>query len=334
MESVMVPEQSDPHAVTEVRLLHDGDAEAVRKLFKEVFKHEMSPELWHWKYRAQDGHAVGVFRDGELVCHYGGAGATILFKGKSAKALQSVDLMVKPSVRHLIRKQSPFFLASVMFLEQFIGYGKPYLLGYGFPSRSAMALSERLGVFGPVGQMAEVSWQVDAPIKPDFFIRSIRVTLENFDRFRLALDELWVQFSSGMQDYIVVQKDASYVKQRYLQRPGIEYCIILARARFTGRALGIVVLKQEPERVLLMDIISSSRNFVSMLQMAMWQTGLLKRKTLVSWCNKIFVERFAINNMASRLLPFIIPANTWTPAPTPAELQDRWWLMPGDTDYL
>jgi hypothetical protein len=28
------------------------------------------------------------------------------------------------------------------------------------------------------------------------------------------------------------------------------------------------------------------------------------------------------------------PANIWTPGPAPEELNDRWWLLAGDTDYL
>jgi hypothetical protein len=335
MESVMVLEQPVIIDAMEVRPLHDGDTDAVRKLFKEVFQHDMSPELWQWKYRLQDGRAVGVFKNDELVCHYGGVGATIMYKGKLSKALQSVDLMVKPSARHGVRKKSAFFLASVMFVEQFLGYGKPYLLGYGFPSERAMGLSERMGIFAPVGQMAEVLWQGPASLNPaPLLVKTTQLTVANFFSHKAVLDELWRQFSEEMQNYILVQKDAAFLEQRYLRHPHIEYRIVLIKARLTGKALGTIVLKKEAERVLLMDCIGPCKNFPLMLGVAMRQALQMERPMLVAWCSKQFTERFAINGATTRLLPIITPANTWTTAPVPAELQDRWWLMPGDTDYL
>lgn len=335
----MTTEQPATADVTEVRVLHDADTETVRSLFREVFEHEISEELWHWKYRARDGHAVGVFINGELVGHYGGSSATILYKGKLAKALQSVDLMVKRSARHLVRKRSPYFLAGSMFLEQFVGYDKPYLLGYGFPNEPSMGISQRLGLFTPVGQLAEVSWQLDTQVAQTSLLtslltNSIRITRENFAPQRQAIDKLWQEFSAQLQDYVVVQKNAAYLEQRYLLHPDNEYVIVMMKARLTGRPLGLFVLKTEAERVLLMDVVAPFKNMQPLLQTALQQTLQLERKTLATWCNKIFVDQFAVNNATSKLLPVMTPANTWTPGPAPEELQDRWWLMPGDTDFL
>ncbi len=332
-------ERPDAADMTEVRVLHDADTETVRTLFREVFEHEISKELWQWKYRARDGHAVGVFINGEMVGHYGGASATILYKGKPAKALQSVDVMVKRSARHLVRKRSPYFLAGSMILEQFVGYDKPYLLGYGFPNEPSMGISQRLGLFTTIGQLAEVSWQVDPSVEQvsltsRLFTRSLRITMDNYGTHARSIDKLWQEFSAELQDYVIVQKNAAHLRYRYLLHPVNEYYTVLLSSRLSGKPLGLVVLKKEPERVLLMDLIAPLSNMEAVLQMAMQQTLLLGKNKLVTWCNKIFVERFAVKNAVSQLLPVMTPANTWTPGPAPEELQDRWWLMPGDTDFL
>jgi hypothetical protein len=335
MEIVMTLEQGDGTGLPETRILQDADAAAVRALFMEVFQQEMSAEFWHWKYRARDGCATGVFKNGELVAHYGGSGAAILFKGKSARALQVVDVMVKPAARHAVRKQSPFFLASSMFLEHFIGYDKPFLLGYGFPSNRAMGIAERLGIYAPVGRMFEISWTLDAQVKgPSPLYKVIGITPNNFDGHKHAIEQLWNEFRQEMQDYILVQKDAAYLEHRYLRHPKHTYIVLLAKARLTGKALGLLVLKQEPERTLLMDFIGSFARLPLLLHVAKWQSSKLEQKKLATWSSEIFVERFKDNSATATPLPITTPANIWTSAPRPEELHNRWWLMPGDTDFL
>ncbi len=331
----MAQEQSVATSLLEVRILHDADVEAVRNLFAEVFQKEISAELWHWKYRIQDGCAVGVFKNGALVGHYGGVGATICYKGESARAVQIVDVMVKPSSRQGVRKQSPFFLASTMFLEHFIGYGKPYLLGYGFPSNRAMGLAERLGIYAPIGSMFEISWPIEAHEKrPSILHTYVGISSGNIDTHTQALTELWGKFRLEMQDYIFVQKDPGYIEHRYLSNPANDYTVLLMKMRLTGKPLGLIVLKKEPERVLLMDFIGPFASLPSMLELARRQAMEWGERTLATWSSATFVERFADKAAIATPLPITTPANVWTAGPAPEELHNRWWLMPGDTDFL
>jgi hypothetical protein len=331
----MIQEQPVTGGLPEVRILEDADFEAVRNLFAEVFQKEMSAELWHWKYRVQDGHAVGVFKNGTLVGHYGGVGATIFYKGKSARALQIVDVMVKPSSRQAVRKHSPFFLASTMFLEHFIGYGKPYLLGYGFPSNRAMGIAERLGIYAPIGRMFEICWPIEAHEKrPSLLYTCTGISAANIREHSQALAQLWQQFRQEMQDYILVQKDAAYLEHRYLSNPANAYTVLLMKARLSGKALGLIVLKEESERVLLMDFIGPFASLPLMLKLARHRAMAWEKKQLTTWSSATFVERFAGRSAIATPLPITTPANIWTAAPTPEELDNRWWLMPGDTDFL
>jgi hypothetical protein len=216
-----------------------------------------------------------------------------------------------------------------------MGYDKPYLLGYGFPSDRHLRLAERMGIYAPVGRMFEISWTIDEHVKGlSPLHRSIAVTQANFDDHKPAIEQLWNEFRQEMQDYILVQKDAAYLEHRYLRHPKHTYTILLVKTRLTGKALGLIVLKKEPERILLMDFIGSFARLPVMLRLAKWQASKQEQKKLATWSGEIFVERFKDTAATSTALPITTPANIWTAAPSPEELHNRWWLMPGDTDFL
>jgi hypothetical protein len=138
------------------RAIGADDAPEVRRLFQLVFKKDMSPVHWDWKYGRSLSRAYGVFRDGELVAHYGGVGLDISLKGKLVQGVQIADVMVVPTVRQSVRRRSPFYLAASGFIETFVGIGEHFLFGYGFPNDRAMDLAERLKFYVRVGRMWEL----------------------------------------------------------------------------------------------------------------------------------------------------------------------------------
>ena len=320
------------------RQLDATDAPAMRSLFQNIFNKDMSAALWDWKYRrpqsGMESGAVGVFRDGALVCHYGGMGADIYYKGKAATAMQIVDVMVEPAVRGAVRKQSPFFLAGSAFLEQYIGFKQPYLLGYGFPSDRHLALAEHLQLYAPVGRMWELNWDLTAPPRQPLLQKVICVDAGNLAQHRAALNAVWGQLRADLGERIVVRKDAAFVEWRYLQHPQEQYTLLLLQRRFTGAPLGLCVLKQEAERVLLMDAIGALRHMPQLIRAAQAATWRGQCRKLATWCSAPDIARFGTDVTTTQPLPITTPANIWTVGPPPEELQDRWWLMPGDTDSL
>ncbi len=316
-----------------VRQLDASDAPAMRQLFQYVFKKDMSQALWDWKYRRALSATLGVFRDGELVAHYGGMGAEISLKGEPAKAIQVCDVMVNPSVRQAVRNGSPFFLSTSAFLERFIGYNQPFLLGYGFPSDRHMALAAHLGLYAPVGKMWELHWELTAPPRQPLLQTMVRVTPENFEAHRATLDALWQELCAGLGDRIVVRKDADFVAWRYLRHPQEWYEVLLVTQRFTGKPLGLCVLKPEAERVQLMDVIGPVRLMPQVMRSALVATWRLPQRKLYTWCSEPDTKSFGVVASAQPM-QITTPANIWTAGPSPEDLHNLWWLMPGDTDYL
>ncbi len=316
-----------------VRPLAAAEAPAMRQLFQRVFMKEMSQPLWNWKYARPQSAALGVWRDGELVAHYGGMGTVIWCKGKPATAIQIVDVMVNPSVRGAVRNQSPFFVATRAFLEQYIGHEQPYLLGYGFPSDRHMALAAHLKLYAPVGSMWELNWEVAPPPGLPLLQKAVVIDADNLERHRAALNLLWEQLRADLGERIVVHKDAAFVEWRYLQHPQERYEVLLLTQRITGTPLGLCVVKAEAERVLLMDTIGPLRHLPQLVQAAQAATWRLQKRKLVTWCSAPDITCFGATSSA-QALAITTPANIWTPGPAPEELHNRWWLLPGDTDYL
>jgi hypothetical protein len=331
----------------DVRPLDESDSDAMRQLFGEVFGHAMSAPFRNWKYRAGASCALGVFSAGELVAHYGGIGAEISFRGQPATAVQIVDVMVKPAARKAIRKHSPFFLAGSAFLDHYIGFDKPWLLGYGFPSDRHMALAAHLRLYAPVGRMWELRWALGAADAkgPGLLEKLLPLDGAGLARHGAAIDALWQALQQDFREGIVVKKDAAHIARRYLQHPEKKYLVYLLAHRLTRTPQGLMVLKQDAQKMLLMDYVGPLRNLPAVLRLAKYQARRQGCSELGTWCGEKFLGCFGaaagaatdaptFGAVVAKALPITTPANIWTAGPTPEELQNRWWLMPGDTDFL
>jgi hypothetical protein len=323
---------------SELRLgdIDASNAAEMRSMFERIFAKPMSEAFWRWKYRADRGHALGVWQGDRLVAHYGGIGADIVMDGKASRAVQIVDVMVDPAVRNSVRKTSPFFLATSTFLNRFIGYKQPYLLGYGFPSHRHLQLAERLNLYAAVGEMSELQLSAKAAKLDRLLYRWQQVPGHLLQKHESTLNRLWQQMQQSLPAAILVRKDVERLRYRYVEHPEHQYEFWLLRRRLTNKALAVVVLKPEPGRVLLMDVIAD----LAALPNALMQTARLVQQRwqqpLAAWLSTAQVPSLRLSDRYVQVkpLPICTPANIWTEGPQPAELKDRWWLMAGDTDFL
>jgi hypothetical protein len=314
--------------------INEHNADAMRDLFRKVFNNEISEAVWRWKYLPTNAHSIGVWLGDELVAHYGGIGAEIVMDGKPAKAIQIVDVMVLPAARHGVRSQSPFYLAGSDFLDRFIGYQQPYLLGYGFPSNRHLHLAEHLKLYASVGSITELSITKAASRWYDCFWTWQALTQANIQQHAAALEQVWRAMQYSLPNAILVCKNAQRLRYRYLQHPEQQYQLYLLRHRVTNSLQAVVVLKQEAARVLLMDVVCEHQRLATVLRrcavLAKNQFGL----PLAAWLSTAYAQALARDGIQLTELPIATPANIRTLGPSPAELQDRWWLMAGDTDFL
>ena len=125
----------------------------------------MPPELWCWKYQGLDTLGGLARRHGRAIAFYGAMPRAIHLFGSPATVVQIGDVMVLPEERGILKRQGPFFLAATSFIERFIGYGKTYPFGFGFPSERAYRLAAHLGLYDKVGELKRVSWPALQPAR-------------------------------------------------------------------------------------------------------------------------------------------------------------------------
>ncbi len=316
-----------------VRIANKNDAPSVCNLFKKIFQQEMTPEHWRWKYDRPYSREIVVYKNNNLVAHYGGVGSQVLLAGKESTAIQITDLMVDPAARNTVRSASPFYLSAKYFLESFVGYEKAFLLAYGFPSDRAMALSEKLALFAPVGKMWEASWQVK---KTDKCLKGkiIQLDKNNFSSVEKKINSLWEKTAKAFNQYYLCKKDADYFNWRYLNHPSKHYSLYLVESRITRKPKALFVLKQESDKCMLMDILGNPLHTESIIGVVMNISAQQQCPDLSTWHSNSFSELFSVHGSKQKELPIIIPANTCSEGPATDTQTNRWWFMPGDTDYL
>jgi hypothetical protein len=298
-------------------------------LFKVCFGHEMSQAHWDWKYSGHDLAGVGVFSSSTLVGFYGCLPRQVLNRGVACHALQIGDVMVHPSERGVLTRQGPFYLSCTTLLEQLMGFDRPYLLGFGFPNQKALKLATRQGLYESVDQIAETHWPVNR-IGADWRIRSQPVFLSD----ETAVNACWADMAQAMTGSILGVRDWAFVTRRYMQHPSVQYTLLKVKSRFSGKALGIVVLRDRAEDGLeLIDLIGKPSNFPQLIRSALRQAYLLGRQRVFAWCTLSHQHLLQGWNGVTTPIDVWIPANVWSEGPTIESLKNQWWLMGGDTDF-
>lgn len=323
---------ADASTQFQCRIMTRADAGLVRELFTQVFNQPMTEEFWEWKYGSDRGTAT-IVTDGDCVVgHYGGVARRVLLCGKEAMAVQITDVMVAPSARHAVRSKSPFYLLFSSFAEKFLGYGNAYPLAFGFPSLRHMKLAAHLGFYAPVDGMAELSWSARRFIGNKLYVCQ-PITRKNIDVLTPQLNKLWQRCARYMGERIAGIKDAAFIRYRYLDNPAKKYKPLLIRNRLTGSVLGLIVLRDDGEKMFLLDIVAALPAFERLLAVATELAFKNGAQTLMLWCSTSTKHWYCLSESKVGELPIVVPANIWTEGPNPEYLRDRWWLMAGDTDF-
>lgn len=298
-------------------------------LFEKSFNHKMSPTLWLWKYGSERAPELGVWENNQLIAHYGGMPRDILYFGERQQAIQIGDVMVDPSRRGLLTRQGAFFRMAATFLERYIGYGKPFLLGFGFPNERAMKVAEYLGLYAEVDHMVEVSW---SPLKarPSLFTCLRIANKDTIKDEAPAIDHLWYLMSQDLHNAIVGIRDWRYIQVRYLNHPDKHYQFLLVKNRWNGRLRGLIVLN--PQGNDIVDLIAPLKDIQLLIFHARRFAQTTDCDQLTCQITKAFAMYFKTLDCQHQALNIRIPSNVWSAGPSPESLRDRWWLMSGDID--
>jgi len=317
--------------ITEVTSIHQT---AMRTLFKQVFKHPLSSELWAWKYAEGRGLGVAAWQADQMVAHYGGVVRELSYFGQPKTGVQIVDVMVAASQRAILTRRGPYFLVGATFPECYAGYGSKILLGFGFPTARAIRTAELAGLYADVGKMVEIRWSCETTW-PHLGSRIRHLHPQTILQDRDLIDLLWEQMRAQLSQYIVGVRDWSYVRHRYLEHPHKQYELLLVTRRWGGQPLGMVVVYRDletPTLCKLLDIIAPPAQIPLLLRQTRRVVASWGRSTLSLWITEQCAHWFGGGEIHP--LEVRIPHCIWYEGPPTEEVRGHWWLMGGDTDFM
>lgn len=320
------------HPKWRLQLLEENQRHAMFDLFNKTFHQVMTPAIWQWKYGSSLSHEIGVWRENKLIAHYGGIARKILFFGQPQTAVQIGDVMVDTSERGTLSKKGPFFLMASTFLERYIGYGKPYLIGFGFPNERAMKVAERLGLYAEVGHMVEFSWRTRSRF-PLWGTRLHLIHGKPTERTAAIVNACWQRMAADLRTAVIGVRDWQYLQHRYLNHPHHQYQIMLVTNRFSSRAHGILVLRYDAGDCEIVDIIAPLAEIPLLITHARRLAGIHGAARVFCHITGNFAAYFPASGESQRSVNIRIPANAWSEGPSPEILKDNWWLMSGDKDF-
>jgi len=299
------------------------------ELFEAAFGYRIEPRLWHWKYRGAARPGMGAWHDGKLVAFYGGMPRATLFFGEPVSAVQIGDVMVHPAERGVMTRAGAFQIAASTYLDRAMGYGRPHLLGFGFPTAKHSQVAQRLGLYESVDQVTELSW----PAGDSWRARLLR-TEKLMPQHRPVLERVWQAMAQDFRDSVIGVRDAEYIEQRYERHPTVAYECLLVRTLPSGAAQGLVVLRSiDQDQAELMDLIGPRRNFPALVAAARRWARRIGANRVRAWVTASHADLLAGTSPAAAAMDLVVPANIWSPGPSVVELRGRWWLMAGDTDF-
>ncbi len=309
----------------DVRHVRPIDFAEIATLFQEVFGHPLSRDLWNWKYANGHGNGVVAARNGAVIAHYGGMYRDVILCGEPDWVFQICDVMVHPQERGVMTRQGPFLLTAATSAEI---YGP---LGFGFPNARAMLVAAKMGLYSEVGQMAEVRW---GPAARRARLRTRVKALERGSAMSQSLVEtLWAEMAQDLRHGVVGVRNWAYLEQRYFSHPHNHYELVVVTSRFTGKPLGVLVLRRLDASCELLDVIAPLANLTTLLDQARRLTALWNLPNLYCWITKNYLPIFLVCDGKGEAINVTIPTSCWTGDPRAEVFKDKWWLMSGDTDF-
>ena len=330
-------------------MVHD-DVTAVLALHEHVFGPGADARWFAWKYGQEPnqgrGRAIGAWHDGQLVAYCGGLPRTLRLHNANLRGLQIGDVMVHPAWRGILSRRGPFFQVSKRFYDSQIGAAdsRPFELGFGFPNERHLRLAVLLGLLRDGGLIQSLRWSGLPPLnfRLPWFWRW-QPLLPSDPQFDRKVNAAWKRMQADLPDVILGQRDAAYMRWRYVDRPRENsphaettprYHLFELRYAWSNVSSGIAVL----------DLASATPHWLD------W-VGAVGLMPLVSRACRVEAARVGANEMMAWVSPPVatvlaqsdirsrevcaglgIPTTSDVGAQNMAGMQ--WWLTGGDTDFL
>lgn len=335
-----------------LRDIGQDDAAAVVELHREIFGPGADRLWFDWKYGTQPtqgcGHALGAWHDGKLIAFYGGLPRALWHTRTPVKGLQMGDVMVHPQWRGLFSRRGLFYHLTHLFHTSRLGASSthPFEWGYGFPNARHLKLGVTQGLVLDGGRVHELRWDtgVDAP-RPtqSAWWWAWRELLPDGAEFDASIDQAWKTMAAANHGLVMGQRDATYVRWRFVQRPvGTEpahdgasrYRFFGLRRRWSSALAGVAVLDAGSPIVRWVDWIGDPALMREASRMCRRQASQWGAPELSAWASPAVEAVLETSEVKLRVecAGFGLSAASSFTAQEATHL--TWWLMAGDTDFL
>lgn len=315
-----------------IAALKGVDAGGMLALFASVFSENPGLAWYKWKYACGGGMAIG-FWDGQstLMAHYGGLPRQLLFKGDVLPSLQIGDVMVAQHLRGVLTRRGPFFQVCFRFFADHVGLDRPYALAFGFPNERALQLGVALGFYHDVGSVRLVTWpSAKSKLSVGWVWREL-VTPDDRDQ---AVRRTWQAMRTELTDCVVGKRDPRYVAWRFCDRPDRKYRLFALRRWPFGKIVSVVVLRLDPGRAELMDMIGKREFFGLAIRASANEAAIVGAATLSAWASSLAAEVFhQFDGTDAGKVAGLAVAKASIKSETELAATP-WWLTGGDTDFL
>ena len=333
-----------------LKVLVPEDEPAFLKLHQEVFGSSADPVWFHWKYKL--GHAVGMsLWSGErMVAHCGGIPRSVWHHGDLKQDLQIGDVMVSPEWRGALTRQNPFFHVSEGLYQSFVGAGKAFFMGFGFPNDRHLRLAVKLGIGWRIGEVHQLKWLVNSDKSAaslGWFWRGDLVgstgsNVDNPQPLKACVDIAWqrMQQDPASLKYSLGQRDWAQFEWRYLQRPDKRYQFVVLRRPWSSSSSachGIAVLSAPAEKgapLLWLDWIGPLDLMTLAHRMVMQVARQQQASCVLSWASAEVEQALQSTGIDAFETCAVMGVPVASDLTAEQAQNLHWWAMAGDTDFL
>ena len=323
-----------------------SDEQAVVALHTQVFGPDVDVNWFAWKYGhapAQgQGQAVGLWNGSDLIGYCGGVPRVLWHGETTLQGLQIGDVMIHPKWRGILTRRGPFFHVSQRFYQSRIGSlpSFPFQLSFGFPSQRHLRLAVMLGLLHDGGTIENLHWDTAGASLPAFWQWS---TLQPTNpRFERSVNRVWKSMHQSRIGHLCIgQRDADYVRWRYIERPpsvnaphANRYSFFQLRRPWSLFPEGLAVLAIHDKRAQWLDWIGPLELMPLAVRASRWELYRSGVHELTAWASPAVANWLHDSGIAHR------DVCSGLGIPTTSALTDKdreslqWWLMGGDTDFL
>lgn len=320
-----------------LRNVTPADQTDVLALHQQVFGGSVDAAWFAWKYVQGGGEGVGLWHKGQMIAHCGGVPRNIWHTGELQSDLQIGDVMVAPEWRGILTRRGPFFHVSKRLYDTRLGVGRPFHAGFGFPSARHLQLAVKAGLLRHSGVMTGLHWGAGSPDKGlsrwRWRVSTLRPESPDFDA---AVNCAWERMRTKTKTVVVGERDAAYVRWRYVLRPAHDHVFLQLRRPWQRRPVGIAVLARvsagQPAHWL--DWLGPPALLVQACAMCRTETTHMGAAGMTAWASQSVLQMLSNTGIESQteVAHIGVPTTSAVAADLVAELD--WWFMGGDTDFL